>query len=119
MALSSTNLVLCGLCLICQQAIVVGKVFVYKNSTNQVEKHLNKAYSDLNMYVYLNTLYYLQLMEEYDDLPALFGPDLPGNDLRYYVGPHDSNNLYGCKHLRPPPRRDYPTDAKFVAIMSR
>ncbi|XP_030563744.1 E3 ubiquitin-protein ligase RNF13 [Drosophila novamexicana] len=88
------KLAILGLCLICHQAVVDAHVLVYRRTTTQ-------------------------LIEEFNDLPATFGPPIVGNNLRVFVVPHETNNAYGCNNLRPPPRTGYPIGAKFVAIVSR
>ncbi|XP_017846838.1 E3 ubiquitin-protein ligase RNF13 isoform X2 [Drosophila busckii] len=79
-------------CLTCHQFFIEGHVLVYKRITNQ-------------------------LIEEFNDLPSRFGPEISGNSLRLFAVPAD--NTYGCKHLKPPPRTGYPPNAKFVVIISR
>ncbi|KAL7731273.1 hypothetical protein ACLKA6_014449 [Drosophila palustris] len=91
---STVQLALLGLCFICHQSIIEGHVLVYRRATSQ-------------------------LIEEFNDLPAVFGPSISGNSLRVFVVPQDTANQYACVHLRPPPRTGYPTGAKFVAIISR
>lgn len=90
----TVQMALFGLCLICHLSIIEGHVLVYRRATRQ-------------------------LIEEFNDLPAHFGPSIVGNGLEVYVVPPDSINPYACAHLRPPPRTGYPTKAKFVAIISR
>ncbi|XP_001359240.5 E3 ubiquitin-protein ligase RNF13 [Drosophila pseudoobscura] len=87
-------LALLGLCLVCHEAAVVsGHVLVYRRISNQ-------------------------LIEEFNDLPAQFGPLLPPNGLKVYVVPAMPHS-YGCDTLSRPPHLLYPSAAKFVALISR
>ncbi|XP_022223027.1 E3 ubiquitin-protein ligase RNF13 [Drosophila obscura] len=87
-------LALLGLCLVCHEAAVVsGHVLVYRRISNQ-------------------------LIEEFNDLPAQFGPLLPPNGLKVYVVPAMPHS-YGCDTLSRPPHLIYPSAAKFVALISR
>ncbi|KAH8388253.1 hypothetical protein KR093_001913 [Drosophila rubida] len=89
------QLALLGLCLMCHHTTLSeAHVLVYRRATSQ-------------------------LIEEFNDLPSSFGPAVLGNSLRVFVVPQETNNPYACGHLKPPPRSDYPTGAKFVAIISR
>nr|XP_044250657.1 E3 ubiquitin-protein ligase RNF13 [Drosophila takahashii] len=87
-------LTLLGLCLVCHEAAVVkGHVLVYRKATSQ-------------------------LIEEFNDMPAQFGPHLPSNGLKVYVVPA-KRPYYGCDSLDRPPHLNYPPSAKFVALVSR
>ncbi|EDW15016.2 E3 ubiquitin-protein ligase RNF13 [Drosophila mojavensis] len=90
----SLELALLGLCLICHPAAIDAHVLVYRRTTSQ-------------------------LIEEFNDLPASFGPPIVDNNLRVFVVPHDPKDPYGCNNLSNPPRYSYPNGAKFVAILSR
>ncbi|XP_017966435.1 E3 ubiquitin-protein ligase RNF13 [Drosophila navojoa] len=90
----SLELALLGLCLICHQAVIDAHVLVYRRTTSQ-------------------------LIEEFNDLPASFGPPIVDNNLRVFVVPHDPSDPYGCNNFSCPPRSSYPKNAKFVAIISR
>lgn len=57
-------------------------------------------------------------MDEYNDLPAQFGPSLPPNGLKVYAltaKPEDACD----KPLQPPPKNLYPPNAKFVVLIKR
>ncbi|XP_016984458.1 E3 ubiquitin-protein ligase RNF13 isoform X2 [Drosophila rhopaloa] len=87
-------LALLGFCLVCHEATVVGgHVLVYRKTTSQ-------------------------LIEEFNDLPAQFGSELPSNGLKVYVVPA-RRPYYGCDGLDRPPHLNYPPTAKFVALVSR
>ncbi|XP_017130846.1 E3 ubiquitin-protein ligase RNF13 [Drosophila elegans] len=87
-------LTLLGLCLVCHEAAVVrGHVLVYRKITSQ-------------------------LIEEFNDMPAQFGPQVPSNGLKVYVVPA-RYPYYGCDALDRPPHLNYPPSAKFVALVSR
>ncbi|XP_017046673.1 E3 ubiquitin-protein ligase RNF13 [Drosophila ficusphila] len=87
-------LTLLGLCLICHEvALVEGHVLVYRKTTSQ-------------------------LIEEFNDQPAQFGPQLPSNGLKVYVIPAKPPS-FGCDTLDRPPHLNYPPSAKFVALVSR
>ncbi|BFF89677.1 E3 ubiquitin-protein ligase RNF13 [Drosophila madeirensis] len=87
-------LALLGLCLVCHEAALVsGHVLVYRRISNQ-------------------------LIEEFNDLPAQFGPLLPPNGLKVYVVPA-MPQAYACDSLSRPPHLIYPSAAKFVALISR
>ncbi|XP_017482613.1 PREDICTED: E3 ubiquitin-protein ligase RNF13 isoform X1 [Rhagoletis zephyria] len=59
-----------------------------------------------------------QLIEEFNDLPAQFGPSLPANGIKVFAVP--AKNIFACSLIDPPPRNgDYPKTAKFVAIIER
>lgn len=58
-----------------------------------------------------------QLIEEYNDLPAQFGPSLPPNGLKVFAIPAIPSQA--CKNISPPNRTLYPPNAKFVAIIER
>ncbi|EDV93811.1 GH19534 [Drosophila grimshawi] len=61
-----------------------------------------------------------ELIEEFNDLPSTFGPSIVGNNLRVFAVPPEPKYAFGCDYLNLPPRNsDYPTGAKFVAIVSR
>ncbi|KAH8265559.1 hypothetical protein KR038_010491 [Drosophila bunnanda] len=85
---------LLGLCLVCHEAAVArGHVLVYRRITSQ-------------------------LIEEFNDLPAQFGAQLPSNGLKVYVVPA-KRPYFGCDFLDRPPHLNYPANAKFVALVSR
>ncbi|XP_033165217.1 E3 ubiquitin-protein ligase RNF13 [Drosophila mauritiana] len=87
-------LTLLGLCLVCHEATLVrGHVLVYRKASSQ-------------------------LIEEFNDLPAQFGPHLPSNGLKVYVVPA-RRPYYGCDSLDRPPHLNYPPSAKFVALVAR
>ncbi|EDW34107.1 GL21748 [Drosophila persimilis] len=78
-------LALLGLCLVCHEAAVVsGHVLVYRRISNQA------------------SILYACLIEEFNDLPAQFGPLLPPNGLKVYVVPAMPHS-YGCDTLSRPP----------------
>lgn len=56
------------------------------------------------------------LVDEYNDLPARFGPSFPLDGLRVY--PVMASDVYGCGPLEPPPKAIDP-GAKFVVLMAR
>ncbi|EDV48034.1 E3 ubiquitin-protein ligase RNF13 isoform X1 [Drosophila erecta] len=87
-------LTLLGLSLVYHEATLVdGHVLVYRKPTSQ-------------------------LIEEFNALPAQFGPQLPSNGLKVYVVPA-RRPYYGCDSLERPPHLNYPPSAKFVALVSR
>ncbi|KAH8382654.1 hypothetical protein KR009_004651 [Drosophila setifemur] len=87
-------LALLGICIVCHEATLVdGHILVYGRTTNQ-------------------------LIEEFNALPAQFGPQLPGNGLKVFVVPATPQS-YGCDRLSRPPHANYPPSAKFVALVSR
>ncbi|XP_030373542.1 E3 ubiquitin-protein ligase RNF13 [Scaptodrosophila lebanonensis] len=85
--------VVLGLVFIVGEKLVNAHVLVYRTLTNQ-------------------------LLEEFNDLPAHFGPSLPPNGLKVYAVPANPSQ-YACEILRQPPRSIYPSNAKFVALISR
>ncbi|KAM7359852.1 godzilla E3 ubiquitin protein ligase isoform 2-T2 [Cochliomyia hominivorax] len=60
-----------------------------------------------------------QLIEEYNDLPAQFGPSLPTNGIKVFAIPALHPNEDACEKINAPPKSGYPTNAKFVAIIQR
>ncbi|XP_053956311.1 E3 ubiquitin-protein ligase Godzilla isoform X1 [Anastrepha ludens] len=75
------------------------------------------------VYRRLNSVFFSfsQLIEEYNDLPAQFGPTLPANGIKVYAIPAE-NDHYACGPINVPPSRDgetYPKTAKFVSIIER
>ncbi|KAH8250050.1 hypothetical protein KR026_004433 [Drosophila bipectinata] len=87
---------LLGLSLVCNEATLVdGHVLVFRRITNL-----------------------LQLIEEFNALPAQFGPSFPTNGIKVFVVPAMPNS-FACGHLDRPPHLNYPTGAKFVALISR
>ncbi|XP_011184985.1 E3 ubiquitin-protein ligase Godzilla isoform X2 [Zeugodacus cucurbitae] len=58
------------------------------------------------------------LIEQYNDLPAQFGPSLPANGIKVFAIPAAKDN-YACDPLDPPPRQGYPKNSKFVVIIER
>lgn len=58
------------------------------------------------------------LIEQYNDLPAQFGPSLPANGIKVFAVPA-AKDKYACGPLGAPPSIGYPTNAKFVVIIER
>lgn len=84
-----------GLSLVCNEATLVdGHVLVFRRVTNQ-------------------------LIEEFNAMPAQFGPQLASNGIKVFVVPPIPTQSYACDHLSRPPHLNYPTGAKFVALISR
>lgn len=96
MCLKSCLLItLMGLSLVCNEATLVdGHVLVFRRVTNQ-------------------------LIEEFNAMPAQFGPQLASNGIKVFVVPPIPTQSYACDHLSRPPHLNYPTGAKFVALISR
>ncbi|XP_065355228.1 E3 ubiquitin-protein ligase Godzilla isoform X2 [Calliphora vicina] len=98
MALTSSQLslwfsVIVGVCIFKTPVEVDGHILVYRRLTNQ-------------------------LIEEYNDMPAQFGPSLPTNGIKVFAipaVPHEE----ACDKINPPPRSFYPSNAKFAAIIQR
>ncbi|KAL9872961.1 E3 ubiquitin-protein ligase RNF13 isoform X2 [Glossina fuscipes] len=61
-----------------------------------------------------------QLIEEYDDMPAQFGGSIPANGLKVF-GIGAEEDKYACHSINPPPKskRNFPSNAKFAAIIER
>ncbi|XP_067615486.1 E3 ubiquitin-protein ligase Godzilla isoform X2 [Eurosta solidaginis] len=59
------------------------------------------------------------LIEQYNDLPAQFGPSLPANGIKVFSVPAEEK--HACAPVAEPPRVGfaYPKNAKFVAIIER
>ncbi|XP_013109197.2 E3 ubiquitin-protein ligase Godzilla isoform X1 [Stomoxys calcitrans] len=73
---------------------VDGHILVYRRITNQVF-----------------------LIEEYNDMPAQFGPSLSATGIKVFAIPAEPINA--CNKIAPPPRSNYPGTAKFAAIIQR
>ncbi|KAH8271449.1 hypothetical protein KR018_011707 [Drosophila ironensis] len=84
---------LLGICLVCNEArLVDGHVLVYRRLTNQAN--------------------------EFNAMPAQFGPSLSANGIKVFVVPA-MPLAYGCDRLSRPPQLNYPHASKFVALISR
>ncbi|KAI8129480.1 E3 ubiquitin-protein ligase RNF13 [Lucilia cuprina] len=84
-----------GVCIFKTPLEVDGHILVYRRLTNQVI-----------------------LIEEYNDMPAQFGPSLPPNGIKVFAipaVPHEE----ACDKISPPPKSFYPNNAKFAAIIQR
>ncbi|XP_037822586.1 E3 ubiquitin-protein ligase RNF13 isoform X2 [Lucilia sericata] len=80
-----------GVCIFKTPLEVDGHILVYRRLTNQ-------------------------LIEEYNDMPAQFGPSLPTNGIKVFAipaVPHEE----ACDKISPPPKSFYPSNAKFAAII--
>ncbi|CAD6995740.1 unnamed protein product [Ceratitis capitata] len=74
-----------------------------------------EAVAHVLVYRRINSL----LIEQYNDLPAQFGPPLPANGIKVFAIPA-AKDEYGCERLAVPPREEgYPKNAKFVVIIKR
>ncbi|XP_036229452.1 E3 ubiquitin-protein ligase Godzilla isoform X2 [Bactrocera oleae] len=58
------------------------------------------------------------LIEQYNDLPAQFGPSLPANGIKVFAIPA-AKDEYACGPVDVPPREGYPNNAKYVIIIER
>ncbi|XP_061396974.1 E3 ubiquitin-protein ligase Godzilla [Musca vetustissima] len=59
-----------------------------------------------------------QLIEEYNDMPAQFGPSLTSSGIKVFAVPAEPNDACG-KIAKPPHMAGYPSNAKFAAIIQR
>lgn len=59
-----------------------------------------------------------QLIEEYNDMPAQFGPSLPTNGIKVFTMPSVPDEE-ACVKIGPPDSNSYPPNAKFAAIIRR
>ncbi|XP_037949270.1 E3 ubiquitin-protein ligase RNF13-like [Teleopsis dalmanni] len=58
-----------------------------------------------------------KLIEEYNDMPAAFGPSLPSSGLKY-IG-KQTNPFQGCTKIDPINKGRYASNSQFVAIIER
>ncbi|XP_039954157.1 E3 ubiquitin-protein ligase RNF13 isoform X1 [Bactrocera tryoni] len=79
-----------------------------------------EAAAHVLVYRRINSLFFSfsQLIEQYNDLPAQFGPSLPANGIKVFAIPA-AKDEYACGAVSGPPRKEYPNNAKFVIIIER
>ncbi|XP_075145531.1 godzilla E3 ubiquitin protein ligase isoform X2 [Haematobia irritans] len=58
-----------------------------------------------------------QLIEEYNDMPAQFGPSLSSTGIKVFAAPAFPEEA--CVKIAPPPKENYPPKAKYAAIIKR
>lgn len=89
-------------------------ILVYTEFSNQVNK-TNQSLRSMN--IYKTNVYVVQLIEEFRDLPAKFGRQLPSNGFK--VHGITGNPTNGCSPLDPPPN-DPDTDGfKWAVLIAR